>query len=133
MNQTVNEVKSIYSGFVAKHYDRSMSHFFARLKKKAFSASSLKKGDRVLVFCCGTGLDFPHLLKKIGNEGSIVGVDFSEFMLKQAQKKIEKKKWTNIQLINADVTNFNDASMGKFDAGVCTLGMSIIPDFYKAS
>ena len=125
-------IKKIYEGNVAKKYDRSMSHFFASLKKKAFNGSSLKKGDRVLVFCCGTGLDFHPILKKIGSEGQIIGVDFSSEMLKKAAEKIRNNKWENVELIEADVTKFEDKLEIKADVGVCTLGMSIIPAFKSA-
>ena len=126
------EIEEIYAGKVAKKYDFSLPPFFALWKKKAFKDSSLKKGDSVLVFCCGTGLDFPHILKKIGKEGEIVGVDFSSEMLQKAKEKIRKENWTNIELIEADITKFGNKLDGKFDAGVCTLGMSIIPDYKSA-
>jgi len=126
------KIEKIYAGITARHYDLPISHFFGEYKRLAFNESSLKSGDRVLVFCCGTGLDFPHILRKIGNEGGIVGVDFSTEMLKRAEAKIRKKKWKNIELIEADVTKFNDKHDMKFDAGVCTLGMSIIPDYKSA-
>jgi ubiquinone/menaquinone biosynthesis C-methylase UbiE len=127
-----NEIADIYAGNVAKKYDRFMSHFFARFKRMAFDDSSLKRGDNVIVFCCGTGLDFPPILKKIGTEGSIVGVDFSSEMLGRAQEKIATKQWKNIELIEADVTSFKDTHDTAYDVGVCTLGMSIIPDYLSA-
>ncbi len=126
------KIKTIYAGRVAKKYDFSMPPFFARWKKKAFNESSLKKGDRVLVFCCGTGLDFPYILKRIGVDGQIIGVDFSSEMLKKAREKIIKNKWKNITLIKADVTKFKYKSNHKFDVGVCTLGLSIIPKYNLA-
>jgi len=102
------------------------------MKRKAFEDSSLKKGDRVLVFCCGTGLDFPYILDKIGREGEIIGIDFSNEMLNSARKKILMNKWENIELIEADITRLTAQFDEQFDAGVCTLGMSIIPDFRSA-
>ena len=125
-------IEEIYTGKVAKKYDFSMPPFFARWKKKAFNDSSLKNGDRVLVFCCGTGLDFPHILRKIGNDGEIVGVDFSPVMLNIAKEKITVKGWENIKLIEADITSFKKNFDYKFDVGVCTLGMSIIPEYKSA-
>jgi hypothetical protein len=38
-----------------------MPPFFMSWKKKAINDSSLKSGGRILVFCCGTGLDFPAI------------------------------------------------------------------------
>ncbi len=126
------KIEQIYAGKVAKKYDLSMPPFFVRWKKLAFNDSSLKSGDKVLVFCCGTGLDFPYILRKIGKDGEIVGVDFSSEMLNKAKEKIRKKKWENIELIEADITKFKDKLDKEFDAGVCTLGMSIIPEYKSA-
>ncbi|MDP8205379.1 MAG: methyltransferase domain-containing protein [Candidatus Electryonea clarkiae] len=126
------KIKEIYAGKVAETYDIHVAHFFKRVKKSTFSDSSMKNGDKVLVFCCGTGLDFPHILRKIGKEGEITGVDFSSEMLNKAKDKIRKNKWENIELIEADITKFKDKLDKKFDIGVCTLGISIIPDYKSA-
>ncbi len=126
------KIEEIYGGKTARKYDLPISHFFGKYKKLAFNDSSLQNGDRVLVFCCGTGLDFPHILKKIGEGGKIVGVDFSPAMLSKAKEKVRKKKWINVELIEADITKFKGELDEKFDVGVCTLGMSIIPEFRSA-
>jgi len=132
MDLNSDKIKEIYSGRVVDRYDSFMSHFFKNFKKKAYSESSFNKGDQVLVFCCGTGLDFPYILKKIGKKGKIIGVDFSKDMLALAQGKIRKNGWDNIELIHGDVTKFREKLSIKADSGVCTLGMSIIPDFKRA-
>ncbi len=132
MDLNSDKIKEIYSGRVVDRYDSFMSHFFKNFKKKAYSESAVKTGDQVLVFCCGTGLDFPYILKKIGKKGKIIGVDFSKDMLALAQRKIRKNVWDNIELIHGDVTQFREKLSIKADSGVCTLGMSIIPDFKRA-
>ncbi|MDH5643223.1 MAG: class I SAM-dependent methyltransferase, partial [Gemmatimonadota bacterium] len=66
------------------------------------------------------------------DSGSIVGVDFSSEMLAQAKERIRKNRWSNIELIHADITKFTDRLDKDFDVGVCTLGMSIIPDYRSA-
>ncbi len=132
MSLESKKIKQIYAGKVAAKYDFSMPPFFAGWKKKAFNDSSLKKGDLVLVFCCGTGLDFPYILEKIGKEGSIIGVDFSTEMLERAKEKIRTNKWENVGLVEADITKYDDKPNEKADVGVCTLGLSIIPEYKKA-
>jgi ubiquinone/menaquinone biosynthesis C-methylase UbiE len=124
-------IRKIYSGPTTRHYDLPISHFFGKYKNLAITDSSLKKGDRVLVFCCGTGLDFPSIINKIGESGKIVGVDFSLQMLDKARNRIKKNNWKNVEVREADVTEFKDNET-HYDAGVCTLGISIIPDFQKA-
>ncbi|MDH5598338.1 MAG: class I SAM-dependent methyltransferase [Cyclobacteriaceae bacterium] len=131
-NLSRDKIYSIYKGKLAKKYDFSLPPFFASWKKKAINESSLKKGDKVLVFCCGTGLDFPHIMDKIGEKGSITGIDFSSDMLEAARKKVEKNNWKNVQLIEGDITRFEGLQGEKADVGICTLGFSIIPEYQKA-
>lgn len=122
-------IRKIYTGNRARNYDLALPHMFSIWKKKAIKESSLKPGDTVLVFCCGTGLDFPHILEKIGSEGRIIGIDFSSKMLHQAKEKAAKNMWQNIELIEADVTCIGKRFENIADAGVCTLGLSIIPEY----
>ncbi len=61
-----------------------------------------------------------------------MGVDFSSEMLRMAEKKIQRNKWGNVELIRADITKSKDRFDEKFDVGVCTLGISIIPEYKTA-
>ena len=132
MPLNAESVKKMYTGMVTNHYDLPISHFFKHYKEFAFNDSSLKPGDNVIVFCCGTGLDFQHIQNKIGETGKIVGIDFSADMLRLAQKRIDKKNWRNVDLSEADVTDTRNIFGNDFDVGVCTLGLSIIPEYLKA-
>lgn len=49
-----------------------------------------------------------------------------------AENKIQKKKWENVELIEADITKLRDQFDEKFDVGVCTLGISLIPEYKTA-
>ena len=53
-------------------------------------------------------------------------------MLKTAKERIRKEKWENIELIESDITKFEDKLDKKYDVGVCTLGLSIIPEYKLA-
>lgn len=127
-----SRIKRIYDSKVATKYNSTMPPFFKRWKRKAIERSFLKEGDNVLVFCCGTGGDFPHIIEKIGENGRIVGADFSSEMLRQAQQRVADNGWTNVKLIEADVTKLKDGTLGTFDTVICTLGLSIIPDHLTA-
>ncbi len=132
MTITSEKIKKMYSGVSARHYDLPISHFFGNYKRIAIEESFLKMGDSVIVFCCGTGLDFSPIVKRVGEEGRIVGLDFSPTMLKQAEQKIRKKRWKNISLREVDVTEVGSSYQNQFDVGICTLGLSIIPDYQSA-
>jgi ubiquinone/menaquinone biosynthesis C-methylase UbiE len=126
MDFNAQTVSNIYSSKLAGRYDFSMPHFFVKWKRRAVAASSLKAGDRVLVFCCGTGLDFAPILDIIGESGRIIGVDFSKEMLAQAAQKVAKHGWHNVELIEADVTHFHEALDEPADAGICFPSSPII-------
>ncbi|MCG3121020.1 MAG: 2-phytyl-1,4-naphtoquinone methyltransferase [bacterium] len=125
-------IKNIYSYSLPGIYDQKLSRAFEQWKAEAINVSTLQEGDKVIVFCCGSGNDFPHILNKIGEKGKILGVDFSSQMLNLARQKIVQGGWSNVELIEADVTKFKNIPNTPFDAGVCTLGMSIIPEYQKA-
>lgn len=61
-------------------------------------------GQHVLDIGCGTGLNFPHLQRRIGPTGSITAVDSSAQMLRQARRKADSAGWNNVRLIEADAT-----------------------------
>lgn len=127
-----NTIRKIYTQYLHGVYDQKLSQAFAEWKAQAINASALQKGDNVIVFCCGSGNDFVHIQNKIGTTGRIVGVDFSSQMLNLARQKINHERWENIELIEADVTIYANKQGLFYDAGICTLGMSIIPEYMQA-
>lgn len=52
----------------------------------------------ILDLCCGTGDWTFDLSKAVGQKGKVVGLDFSENMLKVAQDKLDKKAMKTLNL-----------------------------------
>lgn len=104
------------------------------MKKLAVNHLGLKRGDHVVVFCCGTGQEFLFIQERIGPEGEILGVDWSDGMLEHARRKIADNGWTNVKLVRGDVTALPESVVeaGSYDAGICTLGMAMISEPEKA-
>jgi demethylmenaquinone methyltransferase/2-methoxy-6-polyprenyl-1,4-benzoquinol methylase len=123
----------IYEHVAPKVYDLLQRHMIP-LKKSAVNELGLKRGDRVIAFCCGTGQEFPFIQELIGPEGEILGVDWSDGMLEQAHRRIADNGWTNVKLVKADVTALPESVVetASYDAGICTLGLSIISEPEKA-
>jgi len=89
------------------------------LKKSAVNELDLKRGDHVIAFCCGTGLEFPFIQERICPEGEILGVDWSDGMFEQARRRIADDGWTNVKLVKGDVTALPESVVetASYDAG----------------
>ena len=126
-----DRVKRLYDGKRVTGYNRRISHFNTT-KKRSINRSKLKSGDEVIVFCCGTGLDFSYVQKKIGPTGRITGLDFSANMLDEARRLVDRKGWLNVELVELDILQMDSRYESSFDVAICTLGLSIIPDYELA-
>jgi len=101
-----------------------------RLRLETIASLQLQSGQTVLDVACGTGRNFPLILEKIGPTGKLVGVDYTSDMLARAQERVEHEGWNNVELIQADAARIE---LGKtFDASLCTLAISVIPDYHGA-
>lgn len=74
---------------------------------------------------CGTGLNFDFLQRAIRGTGRIVGVDNSAKTLDLARRKVERRGWSNVELVEADVADYRPEQ--RFDAAVCTFAIDIVP------
>jgi ubiquinone/menaquinone biosynthesis C-methylase UbiE len=94
-----------------RRYDR-IARFYSTLeplylifppaRRKAVAALGLKAGDTVLEIGAGTGRNFPYLVEAVGPGGTVIGVDASQGMLTEARKLIERRGWSNVQLLHQD-------------------------------
>lgn len=102
-----------YDRFVALHSRDTQSG----LRKFLSSTIPVGEGDFVLDLCTGTGTLLPYLGEKVGENGLVVGVDFSSGMLKVCRMKTGRH--TNIEVLKSDVAclPFKD---NRFDAVTCS-------------
>jgi ubiquinone/menaquinone biosynthesis C-methylase UbiE len=115
----------------AKHYDFTSRFYPApgypqqAQRRRAVHALGLCPGDTVVDIACGTGLNFSLIERAIGPEGRIVGVDLTDAMLAQAQRRIETNGWSNISLVQTDAAEF-DFPTG-VDAILSTYALTQVP------
>lgn len=94
-------------------------------RNMAVEALDLKPGDTVLELACGTGINFPLYQRRIGPEGSIIGVDITDAMLEQAQKRVADRGWENVTLIQHDATTYKNPT--PVNAAISTYALSLFP------
>ncbi len=133
----LEEVKKGYTR-VARKYDPLLYFWFGKIlhlekyRKEAVEWLELREGDTVVDIGCGTGVNFPLLEEKIGNQGKIIGLDYTEAMLKEARDKIRRNRWTNITLIKGDAVYINELINTEVEAIISTCCFSILYDLEKA-
>jgi ubiquinone/menaquinone biosynthesis C-methylase UbiE len=116
----------------ADHYD-----FVSRLypvpgypqqtqRRQAVRALRLRPGGTVVDIACGTGQNFPLIERAIGPDGRIIGVDLTDAMLAQAERRVEHNGWTNVRLVQGDASDY--AFPAEVDAILSTYALSHVPD-----
>ena len=111
-----DSVRSMFDR-IAPVYDamnRLMSAGLDRRWRALTAAAVVRRGDRVLDACCGTG---DLALADAAAGGEVTGLDFSERMLERARRKSDAVQWVNGDLLSLP---FADAS---FDAATVGFGV----------
>jgi demethylmenaquinone methyltransferase/2-methoxy-6-polyprenyl-1,4-benzoquinol methylase len=99
---------------------------FPPARRRAVTALGLKPGDTVLEIGAGSGRNFPYLVEAVGPSGTVIGVDASPGMLAEARKLIERRGWSNIQLLQQDATELEID--GDVDGVLFSLSYSAMPE-----
>lgn len=116
-----------YLDLFTRGFSFGLDHYW---RKSGVVLSGIKKGDRVLDICAGTGELTKILVKAVGSEGSVTATDYCENMLDLARKKLGEK-CSNVTFQFADATNIPFAD-NSFDAVTVAYGMRNIPDTSRA-
>lgn len=99
----VAETQQFYTRW-AGLYDALASHTpgIGGLRERAITRLAPTRGDTVVEMGCGTGANFPYLRERVGDEGTVVGVDLTGGMLAEARKRIEREGWENVHVVAGD-------------------------------
>ncbi|MGB2695751.1 MAG: methyltransferase domain-containing protein [Dehalococcoidia bacterium] len=100
------------------------------IRRRAVARLELRPGDAVLDVGCGRGANLAYLVRAVGLEGRIVGVDFSPTMLAGAQQLVQRKGWQNVELVELDAAKMTFER--EFDGALETLALTVIPDWQGA-
>ncbi|MDF5726581.1 MAG: methyltransferase domain-containing protein [Rhizonema sp. PD38] len=92
-----------------------------------FDYTTLFSGQSVLDVATGTGNIAIEAAKKVGTNGSVIGIDIATELLKIAQQKIQAENLSNVQLIEVDAEAYQPES-NKFDAIYCSYAIMLFPN-----
>lgn len=127
-DKTPEKIKNMFDE-ISSYYDQ-MNNYISLgshmvIKYLALKALDLRPRTMLLDLCCGSG-DFTKLISKFFPRVKVIGLDFSEKML-----KIAKEKNPIGVFMQGDCTNlpFND---GEFDYVTISFGLRNIQDRQKA-
>ncbi len=124
---------------IARLYDPLILGSYNQARQRTIRQLHLEAGQTVLDVACGTGENFRFILEQIGPSGTLIGTDYSEGMLAQAQHKIDKNGWQNVHLLPADARTLSPEMLAEavsmpqlhVDRVLCTLGLSVVPEWEK--
>lgn len=116
-----------YSANAAQNYERYFVRTIgAPLAEDLVELTALSRGERVLDLACGTGVVARRALERLGNTGSVVGVDINEGMLAVARVAAPGCEWHEA---SAEELPFPDET---FDVALCQLGLQFFSDKPRA-
>lgn len=134
MNEQDQKHKKVHQVFqtIYRKYDTMNSLIsFNRHKtwrKIADEAVAAESGATCIDVCCGTGDWTMQLAEDVGKNGHVIGLDFSDNMLKVARSKIMATQLENITLVNGDAMAipYEDS---QFDRATIGFGLRNVPDY----
>ena len=129
---TKSEVTELYRKR-AENYDVAVQFYrligfrMASYREQAIASLHLKAGDTVVDIACGTGANFPLLQERIGPNGKIIGVDFTDAMLAKARERVKKYQWRNVDLIQSDAAAYSFPD--RVNGVISTFAIIYVPEF----
>ncbi|SEO44387.1 Ubiquinone/menaquinone biosynthesis C-methylase UbiE [Halogranum amylolyticum] len=130
----VAETQQFYTRW-AGLYDTLASHTpgLGGLRERAITRLAANPGDTVVEMGCGTGANFPYLRDRVGDEGTVVGVDLTGGMLAEARDRIEREGWENVHVVAGDAARppvaDADAVFASFVSGMLANPVAAVDDW----
>ncbi len=115
MNET--EQGQVSASAAQVYEDFFVPALFQQWASRVADAAKIASGHCVLDVACGTGVVTREIAKRLGENGSVIGLDLNPGMLAVAKEKAPNIEW---QQGNAEALPFDSNS---FDVVVCQFGL----------
>ncbi|BAY41440.1 hypothetical protein NIES2111_58360 (plasmid) [Nostoc sp. NIES-2111] len=119
------EVISFYNARTNYDNDVTINRAFA-----LFDYATPSSGQWVLDVATGTGNVAIKAAQEVGASGYVIGIDIASELLKIAQKKIQAKNLSNVELIEVDAEAYQPQP-DKFDCIYCSYAIVLFPNIPK--
>ncbi len=115
-----------YSGTAPENYERYfVPSIAAPLAEDLVKIAALSPGERVLDVACGTGVVTRLAGQRVGDSGSVAGLDVNPGMLAVARSAAPPKLAIDWYETSAEAIPLPD---GAFDVALCQMGLQFIPN-----
>lgn len=115
----------------ASTYDRVGTRFFSHFGTRLVELIEIPEKVMVLDVATGRGASLFPAAKKVGSEGSVIGIDLAHGMVKETNSDLTRIGLSNAQVILMDAENLNFDD-NTFNIVLCGFGISYFPH-YKAA
>ena len=93
--------------------------------------AQIKKGDTVIDLGSGAGNDVFIARRIVGENGSVIGIDFTEKMIDRARENAKKLGYRNVEFRHGDIESMPVFS-NKADVVVSNCVLNLVPNKHKA-
>lgn len=107
----------------APTYNTIGPNYFTYFGNKLVEYAKINEGRTLLDVACGKGASLLPAAHHIGNNGQVIGIDFSEQMLKETQSLIYSQGVINTKVMQMDAENL-DFPENNFDYVLCGLSIA---------
>lgn len=132
-NKSVEVKKGITELFnkVSPVFDSNGPRFFAYFGERLVQLSEVKVGEKVLDVATGKGASLFSSAKKVGEYGTVIGIDIAEGMVKETSLEIQRRgiKNTEVMVMDAEELEFTSE---KFNHIHCGFGIFFFPNYKVA-
>lgn len=108
-------------------YQEIHDGILSRLGEDVMDALAIAPGQHVLDIGCGCGGTTLEIARRVGTEGSVLGVDLSTRMLNRARERASALSDVNVTFLQADAQTHDFASSA-FDTAFSRLGVMFFND-----
>ncbi|MHA1966739.1 MAG: class I SAM-dependent methyltransferase [Candidatus Hodarchaeales archaeon] len=115
----------------ASTYDRVGTRFFSYFGKRLVELIGIPEKTMILDVATGRGASLFPAAKKVGSEGSVIGIDLAHGMVKETNSDLTRIGLSNAQVIlmDAEDLNFDDNT---FNIVLCGLAIFFFPHYKEA-